>query len=352
MTGPPDPGFAKQLGAPKFMGVVMGLLSRKVRKQARQARRELLVPVHAGQRRPTARAGLPSTTPATSAHSSTTRSRSTRPSRRWRTSSRAAPTARSSSRSTDNCERRLLRRDGAEDRAARASAAAPICRSRDRPAATLQYAQRRRSGFAVMCFDDPSGPIWLLPLGRTARATWSRYRSSATSGSAHPARPRMPFPGHALDREPASGQSPRCTPGDSRHESAPPANYARRGQVGHRAVVGVPGAVSDAATPACAQTDDACIREVSGRVLRSGTVSTSHRSAALVCPTTDSTASFVRARPRTLAPALRLFASRPFATQPDRDSDFLATSWRSRAKDLSCLLRNRRSQVRILSGAC
>ena len=36
VTGPPDPGFAKQLGAPKFMGVVMGLLSRKVRKQARK----------------------------------------------------------------------------------------------------------------------------------------------------------------------------------------------------------------------------------------------------------------------------------------------------------------------------
>ena len=35
VTGPPDPGF-KQLGAPKFMGVVMGLLSRKVRKQARK----------------------------------------------------------------------------------------------------------------------------------------------------------------------------------------------------------------------------------------------------------------------------------------------------------------------------
>src|SRR3954452_10135190 len=33
---PPDPGFAKQLGAAKFMGVVMGLLSRKVRKQARE----------------------------------------------------------------------------------------------------------------------------------------------------------------------------------------------------------------------------------------------------------------------------------------------------------------------------
>jgi NADPH:quinone reductase-like Zn-dependent oxidoreductase len=36
VSGPPDPGFAKQLGAPKFMGVVMGLLSRKVRKQARK----------------------------------------------------------------------------------------------------------------------------------------------------------------------------------------------------------------------------------------------------------------------------------------------------------------------------
>src|SRR5436305_3145781 len=36
VAGPPDPGFAKQLGAPKFIGVVMGLLSRKVRKQARK----------------------------------------------------------------------------------------------------------------------------------------------------------------------------------------------------------------------------------------------------------------------------------------------------------------------------
>ena len=36
VAGPPDPGFAKQLGAPKFMGVAMGLLSRKVRKQARK----------------------------------------------------------------------------------------------------------------------------------------------------------------------------------------------------------------------------------------------------------------------------------------------------------------------------
>jgi NADPH:quinone reductase-like Zn-dependent oxidoreductase len=36
VTGPPDPAFAKQLGAPKFIGVVMGLLSRKVRKQAQK----------------------------------------------------------------------------------------------------------------------------------------------------------------------------------------------------------------------------------------------------------------------------------------------------------------------------
>ncbi len=36
VTGPPDPGFAKQLGAPKFIDVVMGLLSRKVRKHARK----------------------------------------------------------------------------------------------------------------------------------------------------------------------------------------------------------------------------------------------------------------------------------------------------------------------------
>jgi NADPH:quinone reductase-like Zn-dependent oxidoreductase len=36
VTGPPDPAFATQLGAPKLMGVAMGLLSRKVRKQARR----------------------------------------------------------------------------------------------------------------------------------------------------------------------------------------------------------------------------------------------------------------------------------------------------------------------------
>ena len=85
-----------------------------------EARCELLVPVHAGQRRPAARAGQPSTTPATSARSSTRRSHLTRPSRRWRTSSRAAPTAKSSSHSTDNCERRPppVTSNVAEDRAA------------------------------------------------------------------------------------------------------------------------------------------------------------------------------------------------------------------------------------------
>jgi NADPH:quinone reductase-like Zn-dependent oxidoreductase len=35
VAGPPDAGFAKQLGAPKFMGIAMNLLSRKVRKQAK-----------------------------------------------------------------------------------------------------------------------------------------------------------------------------------------------------------------------------------------------------------------------------------------------------------------------------
>ena len=36
VTGPPDPGFAKQLGAPMPTGIVMGLLSRRIRKQARK----------------------------------------------------------------------------------------------------------------------------------------------------------------------------------------------------------------------------------------------------------------------------------------------------------------------------
>jgi len=35
VVGPPDAGFAKQIGAPSFTGVVMNVLSRKVRKQAK-----------------------------------------------------------------------------------------------------------------------------------------------------------------------------------------------------------------------------------------------------------------------------------------------------------------------------
>ena len=36
VSGPPDPAFAKQLGAPAVTRVVMGLMSRKLRKQARK----------------------------------------------------------------------------------------------------------------------------------------------------------------------------------------------------------------------------------------------------------------------------------------------------------------------------
>jgi hypothetical protein len=77
VTGPPDPGFAQQLGAPRFMGVAIGLLSRKVRRQARKrgvSYSFLFVRANGAQ----LRESPPST------------------------SSRAAPTARSSSRSTDN----------------------------------------------------------------------------------------------------------------------------------------------------------------------------------------------------------------------------------------------------------
>jgi NADPH:quinone reductase-like Zn-dependent oxidoreductase len=36
VASPPDPAFARQLGAPKYMGAVMGLMSRKIRTQARK----------------------------------------------------------------------------------------------------------------------------------------------------------------------------------------------------------------------------------------------------------------------------------------------------------------------------
>ena len=96
---PARAGFAKQVGAPWFIGVGMSLLSRKIRKQAEtrgvrysfffmQANgsqlRELAALYDTGQLRPVIARYF----------------RSTRRSRRWHTSSRAAPTARSSSRST------------------------------------------------------------------------------------------------------------------------------------------------------------------------------------------------------------------------------------------------------------
>ena len=49
VTGPPDAGFAKQLGAPKPFEFVLSFLSRKVRKAAQETRRALLVFLHAGQ---------------------------------------------------------------------------------------------------------------------------------------------------------------------------------------------------------------------------------------------------------------------------------------------------------------
>ncbi len=55
VAGPPDAGFAKQAGAPSFMGVVMNALSRKVRKQAKALGAALRVLLHGGQRQPTAR---------------------------------------------------------------------------------------------------------------------------------------------------------------------------------------------------------------------------------------------------------------------------------------------------------
>lgn len=123
VSGPPDPEFAKQLGAPKFIGVAMGLLSRKVRKQARK------LGVHYSfvfmQANGTSCASWPpSTTPANSARSSTRVFPSTRPSRPWHTSSRAAPTARSSSRSTDTA---ALRECLKSDRSPDASAGRRVC---------------------------------------------------------------------------------------------------------------------------------------------------------------------------------------------------------------------------------
>jgi hypothetical protein len=61
---------------------------------------------------------------------------------------------------------------------------------------------------------------------------------------------RMPFLGHAPDREPASGS--RSVPhaaADSRDVLRAVGEQLSRGHIGHGAAVGVTGAVSDEATP-------------------------------------------------------------------------------------------------------
>jgi hypothetical protein len=91
--------------------------------------------------------------------------------------------------------------------------------------------------------------MWLLPL-RTARATWSRYRSSATSGSAHPARPRTPFPGHAPDRESASeSRSVPQIAADSRDVFRAASNPGRPWPGKAMAPLSGSDPISDAATP-------------------------------------------------------------------------------------------------------
>ncbi len=104
VTGPPDPRFAKQLGASKFIGVVMGLLSRKVHKQARKlgvSYSFLFMQANGAQLRD----WPPSTTPATSARSSTRRP--VRPDPRGAGVRRTGPRQRKvASRSTDDADRR------------------------------------------------------------------------------------------------------------------------------------------------------------------------------------------------------------------------------------------------------
>ena len=50
ISGPPDPAFAKDIGAPWFVRLVMRLLSAGVRKKANRRGAEIFVPLHAGQR--------------------------------------------------------------------------------------------------------------------------------------------------------------------------------------------------------------------------------------------------------------------------------------------------------------
>ncbi len=55
ISGPPDPEFGKEIAAPGFVKLVMRLLSSGVRRKAQAPRHRLLVPLHEGEREPTAR---------------------------------------------------------------------------------------------------------------------------------------------------------------------------------------------------------------------------------------------------------------------------------------------------------
>ena len=102
VTGPPDAGFAKQLGAPKPFEFVLSFLSRKVRKAAKKLGvRYAFFFMHASGAQLRELAALYDA--GHCGRSSTQPSPSTRPSKRSPTSRRAKPRpARSSSRSTDN----------------------------------------------------------------------------------------------------------------------------------------------------------------------------------------------------------------------------------------------------------
>jgi hypothetical protein len=97
--GPPDPDFAKDLGAPWFLRMAMTLLSRRIRMRAK--RRGVSTRFcSCGPAGRSCESSPRSSTTDTSARSWTGSSRSTRRSRRSRTSTRGAPRARSSSRWT------------------------------------------------------------------------------------------------------------------------------------------------------------------------------------------------------------------------------------------------------------
>jgi hypothetical protein len=147
------------------------------------------------------------------------------------------------------------------------------------------------------------------PLRRTARATWPRYRSSATSESAHPARPRMPFPGHAPDPETCMGSTSLLhTAADSRDLfraiSEPPGQGQRRGE-----------RCGDAGVR---QAHDACSREVASTRVRCRRARLGRAAEAQVEAAALPRQRQLRraARPQLTAPSDRLQASSRFGRDP------------------------------------